>query len=199
MPENIITVPYYTLLARSPLLFLHEIRRRKSEDEKVVELETKDALYEILCNAGSVGGECNFQTEVTLTSSASSSSTSTMIESVDTVRVVKVNANTYYEYVPDPCVYLPFYNDGKKVIYGPNADKSKCIHPSSLAADGCCRPGTGYAFPHCTYSEETIKFETHKERCTASGYVPCDINRYRPDYSTCSVYFDRWVSDQTAK
>ena len=162
-----------------------------------MELETTDFLYGILC--GDEAGECTYPSPVTLDTNYSPPMSSSVLFSLDSIRVVKMN-NVFYEYVSIPCVDLPFYNGGKTIKWSPDGLYSMCAPAYSLQGSSCCSFGefdTRSLPNQCQYPGERVKYETHDDRCFQEAKPICkDITRISPTQcgsnDCCSVHL--WVS-----
>ena len=134
------------------------------EDDTLVEfsLDASSQLKLVLCEGA--GDDCLSQppqNEVTLSSSLSClSSTSECL--VDTVRVVKVAENRYWEYLPPACVEQAFYENGKKM-------KTKHGMPSPLEI-----VGNGWS-PAEMFPLDKCHGDCDRDSdCQVSGSLACD-------------------------
>lgn len=107
---------------------------------------------------------------------------------VDTVKVVEVVSGAYYEYIPAPCVYLPFYEDGAKIFSGFNYNIAMCGNkkiPSALST--CCgvypnrQPNangvSNYGDVLSEYRNEKLTYAGNQDRCEDWGRQVCDPPR----------------------
>ena len=82
-------------------------------DDTVIKFALSDDsdLKKLLCNEGVGEGDCHYQTSVTLSSDLKCAGNEC---NIDTLRVVQVSEDVFYEYVRMPCVELAFYKNAKK-------------------------------------------------------------------------------------
>ena len=153
-------------------------------------LDNSSSLRAALCNADQ-NGQCAFQNTVMLTSSLDCSG----IEcEVDTVRVVQVTENAFYEFVEKPCVNFAFYNNAVKISPRYNTDRVMCANPFlPVASEACCSIGSTYAIRNSEYSGERTLLQTAEDRCSAIGRGLCDFFRVDGHSYLNSGYF--WTSD----
>lgn len=85
------------------------------------------------------------------------------------------------EYIPVPCVTLPFYNDAAKIFAGSDVNYAMCGNknlPSALST--CCGTYTDrdpvsnrdYADVLSEYRFEALTYEGNVDRCTEWGKQP---------------------------
>ena len=162
---------------------------RQDNIERLV-LTESSSLRSLLCSEDS-DGVCQFQNSVTL----SSNYECTGIEcDVDVVRVVQVESNAFYEYVPPPCVNMAFFNDPAKISPRYSTDKVMCADPSlAVASEACCSIGNSYATRNSIFSGERVTLATAKSRCVEESKDICDFYRVNGDYYLNHGYF--WTSD----
>jgi len=178
---------------------------------------TSSPLYNALCQPDTNnGGVCTFPGYVELTqnldySSSSNTAASSLPEfvAVETLRTVQVQSTPipiYYEYVQPPCVETHFFNGGKKVIAGLNADDSDvfmCANPilSGVAAPGCCSTtasttaDTTALGSNCVYYGERLSYQATVDRCSGASSSICtnpQSIRWETPYATadCSTPSD---------
>ena len=153
-------------------------------------LNQTSSLQTLLCNKDETGN-CIFQNSVTL----SHNYNCTGIEcEVDTLRVVQVTANAYYEYVPPPCVNFIFYDDPVKISPRYSTDKVMCADPRlPVASEACCSIGSNYAIRNSLYSGERLSHATAESRCTEISKEICNFFRVDGHYHLISGYF--WTAD----
>lgn len=96
--------------------------------------------------------------------------------SLSSIRVVQVADGVFYEYIPPPCVYFPFIQDGivvskSKVDYKID---STCV-PNSIhvAAGACCDEDNIGTHDSCKYTGERVTLSTARSRCTDIGKRIC--------------------------
>lgn len=107
---------------------------------------------------------------------------------VDTVRVLQVAPDIYYEYVQPPCVQQAFYNGGRGVArYYRSSEGNMCAHPElPHAAEACCdqydKRTLSNAWRNYTYDGERVTYATAEERCGSlcmykdmDGVVPKNV------------------------
>ena len=153
-------------------------------------LNETSSLRTLLCNEDHTGN-CVFQNSVTL----SNNYNCTGVEcEVGTLRVVQVNANTYYEYVPAPCVNFIFYDDPIKISPRYSTDEVMCPDAQiPVASEACCSIGNNYAIRDSLYSGERVTLTTAESRCTDVSRQTCDFYRVDGDYNLNTGYF--WTAD----
>jgi hypothetical protein len=168
-----------------------KIRKRLAQSPRstVATLAAESLLHEALCSADAQG-ECQFPSEVHLTRSLSC----TGVEcDVDTATVVAVptgeDMTVYYEYIPQPCVWLTFYPDAKQIkidLGGASSTQVMCADPKAAAAAAACCPtgerlingasrfgestgnAAGPGLGVCEYKHEMVTFATAQARCEAT-------------------------------
>ena len=119
------------------------------------------ALYNALCDVSN--GVCTYPTVVTLSSDLACDGLEC---DVDTVRVVQVSPNVFYEYVQQPCVNLAFIESGfsKAVFAGSSNGAGMCADSRRpVATTTCCE--SGLATISCVYNGEYVKYDTNTDRC----------------------------------
>lgn len=94
---------------------------------------------------------------------------------VDTLRVVKIGS-VYYEYIPQPCVQLAFFNQGKQLQARDNWRQGQmCANPAlTQARAACCREERYQEVRTATmelgkdyfYDGERVSYTTAKDRCS---------------------------------
>jgi hypothetical protein len=149
---------------------------------KRVVLENGSALRAILCNPDT-SGNCRYSNILTLSSNLAC----TGIEcAVDTVRVVQITNNTFFEYVPPPCVQQSFFSGAIKVATTNRYDKVICENPKlPLAGAACCSLGSSTSYRSSLYDVERMTMESARSRCLSIGMDLCD-------YSYMSYNSNQW-------
>eukprot|EP00931_Biecheleriopsis_adriatica_P030525 TRINITY_DN1799_c0_g1_i2.p1 TRINITY_DN1799_c0_g1~~TRINITY_DN1799_c0_g1_i2.p1 ORF type:complete len:1902 (+),score=314.24 TRINITY_DN1799_c0_g1_i2:62-5767(+) len=109
-------------------------------DTDVFLLDSSSFLRAELCGASS--GECAFKLGVEL--GRDLECTGTECE-VDTLRIIRV-ADGFYEYVPEPCVHMFFYN-GQEVVKGDYKGSRRCANPDTHVAGASCCGGCSDVAP----------------------------------------------------
>ena len=140
------------------------------------------ALYDTLCNESS--GVCTYPTVVTLSSDLVCDGLEC---DVNTVRVVQVSPNVFYEYVQRPCVNLAFIESGfsKAVFAGSSNGAGMCADSRRPVATSTCCPSGGGTKISCVYNGEYVNYDTNTNRCGAEGDVcPAGTNSIS-DQSEC--------------
>ncbi len=154
-------------------------------------LDSSSQLRMALCNPDQ-NGKCAFHHTVQIPSNLGCFG----IEcEVDTVRVVQVAENAFYEFVPAPCVSFSFFNNAKKISPRYNTDPSMCGDPVlPIASESCCLIGNVFAVRNSKYSGERTTYATAEQRCSAVSREVCK-SFYRVDGHSYlnSGYF--WTSD----
>eukprot|EP00571_Detonula_confervacea_P017647 CAMPEP_0172312770 /NCGR_PEP_ID=MMETSP1058-20130122/18549_1 /TAXON_ID=83371 /ORGANISM="Detonula confervacea, Strain CCMP 353" /LENGTH=2999 /DNA_ID=CAMNT_0013026315 /DNA_START=101 /DNA_END=9097 /DNA_ORIENTATION=+ len=95
---------------------------------------------------------------------------------VDTVRVVQVEPNVFYEYVRMPCVHHAFIEEGssKKVFAGQSNGAAMCAHKlQPVATETCCQSDGSNSDIKCNYHGEYVTYATNTDRCAASDRAVC--------------------------
>ncbi len=136
-----------------------------------VTLGETSTLRSLLCNENQAGN-CDFQNFVTL----QTNHICTGIEcDVDTVRVVEVDTNIFYEFVPQPCVTFSFYNNPVKISTRSSTEPNMCADPTlAVASEACCSIGSNDAVRNSKYSGERVEFTTAQSRCSDISRLICD-------------------------
>ena len=146
-----------------------------NEQVKKFVLEEDSNLYAKLCN--SVDGVCTFPSVVTVTENI----VCTKLEcEVDTVRVIQVKPDIFYEYVRRPCVHLAFIDNAKTVFAGSSGyGASMCANPSlPIATQTCCPSGVSSSSEiDCAYHGELVRYNENEDRCGgAQNVCPAGTN-----------------------
>ncbi len=148
-----------------------------------VVLDEKSALRSLLCNANQAGN-CNFRNSITLQSNFEC----TGIEcDVDTVRVVEIDPDTFYEFVHPPCVTFPFYDDAVKISPRFSVHSVMCADPKLPVASVACSIDKNVGEIISKYSGERITFSTAESRCNRASKLLGD--------SISGVYGHEFLSD----
>ena len=176
--------------SRLPELMEDPIEFATEDTITTVVLEETSSLRELICNEDETG-TCNFKNSVTL----SNNYNCTGIEcEIDTLRVVQVTANTYYEYVPLPCVNYIFYNDPVKISPRYGTYEAICADPRlPVASEACCSVGENYASRNSKYSGERVTLERAESRCADVSKEVCDFYKVDGPGHLNSGHF--WTSD----
>jgi uncharacterized protein (DUF1501 family)/uncharacterized protein (DUF1800 family) len=136
-------------------------------------LEQDSALRAILCNAG-YNGTCQYSSIVTVTSNLACKGMECVL---DIVRIVQITNNTFYEYVPPPCVQQSFFSGAVKVATTSRNDKVICENPKlALAGAACCNLGSITSYRSSLYDSERMTMASAKKRCLGNGMDLCDYN-----------------------
>jgi hypothetical protein len=153
-------------------------------------LEESSPLWQLLCNEDQ-NGNCIYENTVTLPTTYNC----TGIEcNLDTIRVVQVAPNAYYEFVHPPCVNFAFYNNPVKISPRYSTDKVMCADPGiPVASEACCSIGNNRAARNSKYSGERVLFTTAQARCTEVSKEICDFYSVDGEYYLNTGYF--WTAD----
>lgn len=172
-----------------PELMSDPVEFERYEVAKVV-LNQTSLLRTLLCDEDQ-SGQCQFQNSIVLDTNYAC----TGIEcNVDTVRVVQVEPNVYYEYVPAPCVNMAFYNNPVKISPRYSTGKVMCADPTlSVGSEACCSLGNSYATRNSKYAGERMTLATAENRCNEISKDVCDFYQVNGDWYLSSGYF--WTSD----
>ena len=184
----------YRFLGSSPLPELmtdpFDFGTNENGDIERVILEVASSLRSFLCNEDQ-NGNCAFETIVSLEEHLNCVGIECEIE---TVRVVQVAHNAFYEYVQAPCVNMAFYNDAVKVSPRRSTDAVLCANPNiPVAAEACCGVGEVDAQRNSKYSGERMTFSTAESRCEAISMEICDFYEVDGPSYLNSGYF--WTPD----
>ncbi len=155
-------------------------------------LNETSALRALLRNENQAGN-CNFRNIVTLQTNLDCSG----IEcDVDTVRVVEVEPNLFYEFVHPPCVTFPFYNDAVEISPESSNDPVMCADPKlAVASEACCNNDDNIGERNSMYSGERMKLAMAEDRCADISRVLCDVidDIDGPNYLNKQLYF--WTTN----
>jgi hypothetical protein len=157
---------------------------------KRIALDSNSALKAILCNART-DGQCQYKNTVTLASNIQC----TGIEcSLDTLRVIKVGENSFYEYVHPPCVSQVFYDNAKTISQRYREDPTMCTNSElPVAAEACCSFGSSQAIRVSMFDGERLKLSSARSRCESVGLQLCDFYRVDGNRHKNSMFF--WTND----
>ena len=147
--------------------------------ERFVLNETTSSLFSLLCNFQE--DACQFPMQVTLDKNLVCDKKEC---DVDTVRVVEVTPNVFYEYAPPACVEHPFYDDAMKLNKQYRTSSPICGNPLlPVATSACCETQDNYtdAVSHTVYDIERMTFATQDSRCKAHGRQSCEYDRVDKD------------------
>ncbi len=167
----------YRLLGKTKVSELQKMHFRDPKaqsDIHVTELSYHSSLRNTLCDLK--GKKCRYPPTVTIKSSIECSG----IEcDLDTVQVVEVGDDVFYEYVKPPCVHQTFFGatHSASIKYDSEAS-TKCANKNAaLASAACCLNGTGIAIHDtCQYTGELIPFHEAEARCVEKGMTICDFD-----------------------
>ena len=135
-------------------------------------LSPSSNLYGLLCANDSVS--CTYPSVVTITNDITCSDFEC---DLDTVRVVQVAPNVFYEYVRKPCVHSAFLDNAKTVYAGSTANNfaRMCGNPSEpVATTTCCTGGSTNSDLLCVYTGDFVTYDTNHERCGSDDLNICD-------------------------
>lgn len=154
------------------------------DDVKVTELHPSSDLFNALCN-GNYTGECTNPSVVELDEKLYCYGNEC---DLDGVTVLKVGS-AYYEYIPDACVHLEFFNNGKRAIM-PKSDstsESVCVdRKSSIASPLCCNAGSEDAlYDSCHFTGELTTYWQSRVRCEKVGKKTCNVASIEPSNDVC--------------
>ena len=165
----------YKLLGRSsqPRYQFDDPAWDGNEEITRMTLHIDSSLYELLC--AQADSQCTFPSVVTLEKDINCHGLEC---DLDTVRVVQVMPNVFYEYVRRPCVHLAFLDNAKTVFAGTRSGSMArmCASPSQpVASTTCCN---NYAAEvSCLYTGDVVTYQTNTDRCTAGTTVcPTDLD-----------------------
>eukprot|EP00957_Ditylum_brightwellii_P068274 5184019-Ditylum_brightwellii.AAC.1 len=138
------------------------------------ELDEASELRALLCIGA--GDGCQSQppkNEVILTETVECTP-GTIECSVDTVRVIKVAEDRYWEFTSPPCIQQAFYEGGKKLSLQDSSKKGFiCANPHlPTAKEVCCDDGSTIALMHNLYDDERVTHKTAKMRCDTQAETP---------------------------
>jgi len=133
-------------------------------------------LYTHLCNP-TWDGKCRPKAVVHLKRSLKCSG---MECDVDTVRVVQVTPDLYYEYVAEPCVYQAYLTHKTKTNSRWSQHEVFCADPriDSFASPACCSSqsdSNSVAYLNQLYYGERTSFETAVARCEKANLPVCNF------------------------
>jgi len=183
----------YRLLGSSSLPELMSDPTDFSTESEVVRvvLDNSSTLRSQLCNEN-LAGNCDFKNTVVLQSNAVCAGIECY---VDTVRVVQVESDVFYEFVPPPCVTFSFYNNPVKISPRKSSYPAMCADPTlAVASEACCSIGSNDAQRDSRYSGERMIFTTAETRCSTMSQLMCDsISEVEGPSFLNSGYF--WTAD----
>ena len=173
-----------------PELMTDPVQFATSEIVERLVLNETSSLRSTLCNKDNLG-DCNYMSSVTLDMNHNC----TDIEcDIETVRVVQVEENVYYEFVQPPCVNMMFYNDAVKISPRYSSGKVMCADPNlPVASEACCSFGDVSAIRNSKYSGERMSFAGAESRCQDISKDVCDFYVVNGDYWLNTGYF--WTTD----
>lgn len=120
---------------------------------------------------------------------------------VDTVRVVQVDPNVFYEYVRAPCVHRAFIDpaDSKTVFAGGWNGFSMCADASQPVATRTCCPSGGNGMISCKYHGEKVSYSTNTDHCGGEENVCPAGTTAIAQSSQCSgqMNYNRWSPKET--
>jgi len=186
----------FRFLGNSPLPELMSDPSEFATDESInfVVLAMNSSLRSLLCNS-SANDDCNFQNTVHLPSSISSCGNGPECN-LDTIRVVQVADDAYYEYVQEPCVNYAFYSNARKISTYYGKHPVMCANPElSDAAEACCDSLNirGNADRNSRYDGERMTFNSAKDRCAEISKEVCNFHQVDGPRHKKSMYF--WTAD----
>ena len=139
--------------------------------KKLTLSSTSSGLYAALCEANSGSPLiCTYPATVTLALDITTCDDPALnlVEcDVDTVRVVQVSQDVFYEYVRVPCVHHAFFEaEMSKAVFAGGADGAMmCAHKTQpVATETCCTDGSD-CYISCKYHGEAVSFDTNAQRC----------------------------------
>jgi hypothetical protein len=160
-------------------------------------LNSTSQLVNVLCNASTPGGECNFRSVVVLEKNLNCTGVECNLDNLRAFRVQQ-SPPVYYEYVRPACVELSFYDTGKKI--------SKRLPRESMCAntlvdevmDACCPPKIVYGQNLCEFTGERVKYSTGASRCSAvhgADAGPCNWEYMRNNGNKNNPDCILWMND----
>ena len=180
--------------------------------------ESASTLYEKLCwpqgNVTDLATPCTYASEVVLDAEIPCNGVECNVEKPRTVGIVDADgAVFYYEYVPQACTHLTFFNDGR---YAQKNVASKtrwlCLDPTASQGGAVCcddlMSAPVRATVSCGFVGELVTYGTAESRCSARSsqlcpytrrYVepgPNPINATQPFNSSCGLHeaFPTWAN-----
>ena len=185
----------YRLLGNTPLPELMEDDAQFLDDPTIQHfiLDDSSELKSVLC--GEAGPGClPVRNQVTLDEKQNCVGDECH---VDTVRVVQVAPDLYYEYVRPACVELAFYNNAKKINHKKKTDAgTMCANPLlPVAQEACCPqflPMSVTATMNNKYDGERMTYATAESRCeNLCDYDIVDTVSHKSKYhwtdDSCSI------------
>lgn len=153
-----------------------------NESIKRMTLHSGSTLHGLLCAES--GGECTYPTVVTLQDDISCHG---MECGSDTLRVVQVSPNVFYEYVRVPCVQMSFLDNAKTVFAGNWGGYGMCGDPAQpIATTTCCPTASGKSEISCNYHGEQVNYDTNMARC-ANEICPAGTDRIQECNECCET------------
>jgi len=187
----------YRFLGNSPLPeLMSDPNEFAMTDDSInrVFLTQDSPLRTLLCNS-TTNTNCNFQNTVTLPSSVNDCGDGLECN-LDTIRVVQVANDAYYEYVQEPCVNYAFYPNAKKISPYYGKQPVMCANPALPdAAEACCEPLNirGTADRNSRFDGERMIFDSARERCAEVSKEICNFYQVNGPRHKKSMYF--WTAD----
>ena len=176
----------YRLLGRSSQPRYHFDDPAWDGDETInrMTLSPTSNLLGLLCAES--GGSCTYPSAVSLTSDIACVGLEC---DVDTLRVIQVAPNVFYEYVRRPCVHFAFLDDAKTVYTGISANTMArmCASPSQpVATTTCCYNNSTTPYLSCVHTGEFVAYDTNFQRCGGdeAHICPAATNQIS-DFATC--------------
>jgi uncharacterized protein (DUF1501 family) len=164
----------YKLLGKSSQPRYHFDNPSWDGDETInrMTLSPSSNLYGLLCADNGVS--CTYPSVITIANDITCYGFEC---DLDTVRVVQVAPNVFYEYVRKPCVHLAFLDNAKTVYAGSTANSfaRMCANPSEpVATTTCCTDGSTFPDLLCLYTGDFVSYDTNYERCGSDDSNICD-------------------------
>ena len=182
----------YRLLGSSTLLELQSNPPASIDAQsKSFTLLKSSHLYNELCKPKTQGGtDCNWQNEVVLKQNLDCVGQEC---DVDTLRLVQVTDNVYFEYVHPPCVMLSYFSNAKK-ISSKNDKDAMCADPRlPQASEACCVIDTTISEDrNCEYVGERVTYSKAVGRCADLGQQTCKFRRIRDCISECCSWIENY-------
>jgi hypothetical protein len=154
-------------------------------DVERLSLSTDSDLYQVLCNAATSGGPCNYRSKVELLSDLTCDGTECTIQAP---RTFEVGNGIFYEYTRIPCANQAYFNDGQ--MLKPRGWAFSCGDTRmQIGAPACCEVSTNI-FDHqddrwYTFPGERVDFASASAKCQAVGMDLC-----RRPWHSCDAFCD---------
>jgi hypothetical protein len=157
-------------------------------------------LFKALC-APDQSGRCTFPSRVKLSAPLACDGDECNAGRVIAVRIFDPVSGlaSYYNYRSVPCVRLPFFNLGRRLKSGSQA---QCANPiAAISMPMCCDPTkpttvvSNYT-SECLFANEATNYDTAVARCTSAGRQLCNLNMTQSASwgRTCAPNYYVWTT-----